>query len=96
MPFVSLSYILMITLQLTPEQATTLHAALVAANTLCRDKQAYCLNLHESAKVGPATRSEAWQTFRKWEAHENETAAVMQQLQQQASLDFSAWQRFSK
>ena len=84
----------MIALQLTTEQAATVHAALVAANTSCRDKQAHYLSLHESAKVGPNTRSEAWQTFRKWERHENETAAVMQQLQQQASLDFSAWQRF--
>lgn len=86
----------MIILQLTSEQATTVHAALVAANTFCRDKETYCLSLHESDKVGPVTRSEAWQTFRKWEIHENETAAVMQQLQQQMSLDFSAWQRFSK
>jgi hypothetical protein len=86
----------MITLQITTEQAISVHAALVAANTLCRDQQHHFLSLHESKQVGPIARAEAWQTFKQWENHENETASVMQQLQQQSSLGFSAWQRFSK
>jgi hypothetical protein len=85
----------LVTLKLTEEQVVTVHAALVAANTLCRDKQLHYLNLHESDKVGPVTRSEAWKTFRKWENHENQTVQVMNKLRQKASLDFGAWQRFS-
>jgi len=85
----------MITIQLTEEQAATVHAALIAANSQCRKYEAHFLTLHESPKVGPVTRAEAWQTFKKWERHENETAAILQQIQSQISLDFTAWQVFS-
>jgi len=85
----------LVTLQLTPEQAITVHAALALANRACRQHELHFLNLHESEKVGPVTRAEAWETFRKWERHENETAAVMQALQASgAELPFSAWNRF--
>ena len=85
----------LVTLQLTPEQAITVHAALVLANAVSRQHELHFLNLHESEKVGPVTRAEAWETFRKWERHENETVQVMQALQDSgAELPFSAWNRF--
>ena len=84
-----------VTLTLTAEQAATVHAALAQANALCRDRELHALNLHESGKVGPVTRAEAWKTFEKWVQHENETAAVMQELQKLTPLEFSAWHRFS-
>ena len=85
----------LITLQLTPEQAITVHAALNLACTISRQHELHYLNLHESEKVGAVTRAEAWKTFRKWERHENETCQVMQALQATgAELPFSAWNRF--
>ena len=84
-----------VNLQLTPEQAITVHAALALAATISRQHEQHYLELHESEKVGPDTRAEAWQTFRKWERHENEAAQVMQALQASGvDLPFSAWHRF--
>lgn len=84
-----------IKLFLTEEQLTTLHAALVAANQFCRDKEMQYLELHESDKVGQVTRAESWIAFKKWESYENHTCQVMEQIQAQASLGFSAWQRLA-
>lgn len=88
-----------ITLRLTAEQAVTIHAALSNANAQCRDKQLHFLNLHESEHVGPVTRGEAWQSFRKWESHENETAQALDDIKQALraigeELPFSAFCRF--
>lgn len=88
-------HLAMITLHLTEEQAAIVHAALVAANALCRKRECHFLDMRESPKVGPVTRAEAWQTYNKWLQHENETAATMQQIQSQTSLNFTAWQVFS-
>lgn len=85
----------LITLQLTAEQAVTVFAALQRANTICREKELAALNLHESDKVGPVTRAEAWETFRKWEQHENETVQVLELLSATGvELGFSAFTRF--
>jgi len=65
------------------------------ANTICREKELAALNLHESDKVGPVTRAEAWETFRKWEQHENETVQVLELLSATGvELGFSAFTRF--
>jgi len=85
----------MITLQLTEEQGATVHAALVAANSLCRKHESHFLGLHESNEVGPIVRAESWEAYRKWLRHENETAVALQQIESQTSLDFTAWQVFS-
>jgi len=86
----------LVTLQLTAEQAVTVFAALQKANTICRDKELFYLNLHESAQSGPVTKAEAWKTYRKWEQHENETAQVIDLLSATGvELGFSAFQRFS-
>ena len=85
----------LITVQLTQEQAVTVHAALALANRVSRQHELHYLNLHESQRVGPATRAEAWKAFRTWERYENETAQVMQALKDSgAELPFSAWNRF--
>lgn len=81
-------------LQLTEEQAVTVHAALVVTSALCRKHEGHFLDLHESPEVGPVTRAETWRAFQKWLRHESEIAVVMQQIQNQVSLDFSAWQLF--
>jgi len=85
----------MINLTLTSEQAATVHAALVAANSQCRKHEGHFLDLHASGQVGPVVRAESWHAYQKWLRHENETASVLQQIQSQTSLDFSAWQVFS-
>jgi len=86
----------LVTLQLTAEQAVTVFAALQKANTICREKASFFLDLHESAQSGPVTKAEAWKTFRKWEQHENETVQVIDLLNATGvELGFSAFQRFS-
>jgi hypothetical protein len=86
-------------LQLTPEQVVTVHAALNQAAITARDKQLHFLNLHESDKVGPVTKAEAWKTYRAWEQRENEAAQVMQAMQAAAggreAMPFTAWGLFS-
>ena len=85
----------LVTLQLTAEQAVTVHAALMRANTFCREKELFFLNLHESQQAGPVTRAEAWKTFRMWEQHENETAQAIDLLRASGvELGFSAFNRF--
>jgi hypothetical protein len=88
-----------ITLRLTIEQATTIHAALSSACNYSRKQQFYFLDLHESEHVGPVERGEAWHAYRKWERHENETAQAMDDLKQALKamgeeLPFSAFCRF--
>ena len=84
-----------VTLTLTTEQATTVFAALTAAAVQSRNHQLNYLNIHESPKVGPVSRAEAWQTFKKWEKHENECVEVCQHLQHLGfEPSFSAFNRF--
>jgi hypothetical protein len=82
-------------LQLTPEQAVTVHAALNHAAIMARDKQLHFLNLHESDKVGPVTQAEAWKTYRAWKQLEKEAVQVMQAIQAAAggceAMPFIAW-----
>ena len=85
----------LVTLQLTAEEAVTVFAALQRANTICREKELAALNLHESQQAGPVTRAEAWETYRKWERHENETVQVIDLLRSTGiELGFSAFTRF--
>jgi len=84
-----------VTLTLTAEQATTVFAALTAAAVQSRKHQLHYLDMHESPKVGPVTRGEAWQTFKKWERHESECVEVCQYLQHLGfEPSFSAFNRF--
>ena len=59
------------------EQALSIHAALIAANSLCRDKELQFMNMHESKTVGSVTRAEALKAFKQWEQYENETAQAL-------------------
>ena len=88
----------LVTLQLTPDQAINVHAALIKASDFSRQQQLKHLAIHESQAVGPVTQSEAWQAYRRWVQHENDTAQISDQLRAAANgidLPFSAWQRFS-
>jgi hypothetical protein len=84
-----------VTITLTPEQACTVHAALIAAATKARNQQLHFLGLHESAKVGPETKALAWQTYRTWARHEDTCAQACDLLQLAGlPLSFSAFNRF--
>ncbi len=84
-----------VTITLTPEQACTVHAALIAAATKARDHEQHFLGLHESSQVGPETRALAWKTFKTWEGHEDTCAQVCDLLQLAGlPLSFSAFNRF--
>ena len=85
-----------VTLQLTAEQAVLVPAALIKAADVARTHQGTALDLHESSKVGPVLRAEAWQTYLKWLGHENDASKVCDAIRAQAGdLPFSAYQRFS-
>jgi len=86
-----------VTLNLTTEEMVSTYAALITALDLTRDKQELYLSMHESPKVGAATRAEAWQAFIKWQRHETELCETINKLKTStpADLPFSAFVRFS-
>ena len=85
-----------VSLELTPEQAITVHAALCSACNFSRKMQLQMMALHESKIAGPVTRAEAWKTYRTWEKRETETAELMTALKKGigGDLPFSAFSLF--
>jgi len=88
-----------ISLSFNQEQALSIHAALLAANTLCRDKELQFMNMHESKTVGSVTRAEALKAFKLWEQYESETAQALNVLSKAykaswGDIPFSGFVRF--
>lgn len=84
-------------LQLTEEQAITVAAAINHAINHSRKQQLHFLEMHESPKVGPVFRAEAWQSFKKWERHESELVQAINGIEATypGGLPFAAFSRFS-
>jgi hypothetical protein len=84
-------------LRLTEDQAITVAAAINRAINHSRKQQLHFLEMHESPKVGPVFRAEAWQAFRKWERHESELVQAINDIEATypGGLPFAAFSRFS-